>query len=116
MARNKLRFEVIRQKLWDVHKELVEYYLTLLKESRENKTLLKGSTLDAMRNFLKDNAVFRTEGSHQQSPEALLSHWQDEVVCEFEDEDYFNPDSEGKKSKSKEQQAKEDYWDFKVNH
>jgi len=119
MARDELQLEVIRQKMWDLHKELVEYYLTMLKESKENKSLLKGSTLDAMRQFLKDNAIFRTEGNQQQSPEALLEQFQDEVVCEFQDEDYFNPDSGDEKKEESEQQegkAKGDYWDFKIKH
>lgn len=50
--------EKIEEKLWEVHEALIEHFLDILKNKEEAP---KGSTLDVIRAFLKDNAITRAE-------------------------------------------------------
>ena len=52
---NDSRIEEARKRLWELHKGLAEHFLDQLQNPPEGG--IKGSTLDTMRQFLKDNLV-----------------------------------------------------------
>ena len=48
----------LEERLWEVHEALIDHFLYVLKNKEE---IPKGSTLDVIRAFLRDNAISRNE-------------------------------------------------------
>jgi hypothetical protein len=68
----------LRRKLWELHEALIDHFVEQLSNGED----LTGSTLDAMRGFLKDNAITRNELKRANSMDSLaevLSEWNEEV-------------------------------------
>ena len=83
----------LRKKLWKLHGELIDYFIDQLSDPQS----LKGSSLDAIRAFLKDNAVTRNESKKAGSIDALselLSEWSEEFDPEEQTDDDDNQDAE----------------------
>ena len=113
----------LEKKLWQLHKKLIEYYLSLLK--REKGETLKGSLVDSIRQFLKDNGVYHTGWNQKQNLEQLMipgdkqggkvskADSNDNGIVEvYRDEDYFDPEG----SSSRNTGADEDDGEFNVKH
>ena len=70
-----------RQKLFQLHAELTEFFSKQLKDHADS---IKGSSLDAMRRFLKDNSITRREMGKTRSLDLgefddIFEAWSDET-------------------------------------
>lgn len=84
-----------KDKLWELHRALVEFFLEQL---RNPNSKLKGSTLECMRSFLRDNSITLPESDMVRDDDSLsqledMTQFKDPADLEESVEEYQEQDN-----------------------
>ena len=85
----------IEKRLWGLHEALIDHFLEILKNKEQTP---KGSSLDVMRAFLKDNAISRAEMNKASPLDAIgdiLEDWSAEESPESDERSTDASDDDG---------------------